>query len=737
MVINPQLTDSGGLYSVSVSNWFGTTNSTSAVLTVGEAVCDPPPSGLVSWWAAEGNANDSFGTNNGMIEGNLDYTTGEAGQAWQFDGTSTAIHIPASSSLDVGANGGLTIEGWIKPASLTVNEPLAVWNNGTDNLGVHLQLNQPPVWGGNGPGSFFSTISDTVGGAHNIASPANVLSTNNWNHVALTYDRASGMAALYLNGVAVTVANLGSFTPLTSYDFYLGYSPPDPSFGLYYYTGLMDEMSLYNKALSAGQIQAIYNAGSAGKCPVAPAIAGQPSSETAPAGSTVSFSVNATGSQPLSYQWFVNASNLPAATNATLVLTNVPANLSGNLYSVLVTNLEGSTNSSNALLTVLGPGACDPPPSGLVSWWPGEHSGLDIAGTNNGTLIGGVTFTPGEVGQAFNLNGSSAYIHCPASSSLDVGTGPGFTVEAWINPQTLNTVSIVEWNPDNGGFGVHFLINQGSGGTLFANIVDSDGNYHFIQSAGGLFGLNSILHVALTYDKASGIAQLLLNGNSAQTASMGTFTPQTSYDFYLGFGTPPTPGGPYYFNGLLDEVSLYNRALSMTEIQTIYAVGSAGKCKLPVIASQPQSQVDHYGSSIALSVNAGGSGTLAYQWLDNNVPIANATNATLMLSNLQFTNAGAYTVVISNLYGVTISAPAFLTVNPAGVSIALYSGITISGVPGLTYGIQYSTDLSNTNDWVGLANVTLSDTNALWFDLQPASLSRRYYRVRPGPIFIP
>ena len=108
-----------------------------------------------------------------------------------------------------------------------------------------------------------------------------------------------------------------------------------------------------------------------------------------------------------------------------------------------------------------------------------------------------------------------------------------------------------------------------------------------------------------------------------------------------------------------------------------------------------------------------------------------------MLTNLQLTNAGNYSVVVTNAYGSAASSNAYLTVNPAGVSLTLYSGITIDGVVGLTYGIQYSTDLSNTNGWRGMANVTLGVPTELWFDVQPASQPQRYYRVVPGPISVP
>jgi hypothetical protein len=128
---------------------------------------------------------------------------------------------------------------------------------------------------------------------------------------------------------------------------------------------------------------------------------------------------------------------------------------------------------------------------------------------------------------------------------------------------------------------------------------------------------------------------------------------------------------------------------------------------------------------------------LSYQWQKDTVPIAGAIGSSLVLTNLQMADAGNYSVVVTNDYGTTTSSNAYLTMKPAGVSLALYAGITIDGVVGLTYGIQYTTDLSNTNSWQGLVNVTLSVPTMLWFDLQPATQPQRYYRVVPGPISIP
>lgn len=157
----------------------------------------------------------------------------------------------------------------------------------------------------------------------------------------------------------------------------------------------------------------------------------------------------------------------------------------------------------------------------------------------------------------------------------------------------------------------------------------------------------------------------------------------------------------------------------------------------PTIQKHPQSQLSYWGGSVTFDVKAKGTQPLAYQWRRNGSPLGDASASSLVLTNLQLTDAGSFTVVITNAYGSITSNPAILTVNPAGVSFAVYPGVTITGIVGFTYGIQATANLSDTNSWFGVANVTLDATTRLWFDTQPAVLARRFYRVVPGPISIP
>jgi hypothetical protein len=156
----------------------------------------------------------------------------------------------------------------------------------------------------------------------------------------------------------------------------------------------------------------------------------------------------------------------------------------------------------------------------------------------------------------------------------------------------------------------------------------------------------------------------------------------------------------------------------------------------PYLATPFTGLVTDWGFTNTLSVAAWGTGPLYYQWYDNGIAVANATNQSLTLSSIQFTNAGLYSVVVNSALGSVTNTPAQVIVNPAGVSLGLYPGITISGVVGYHYVIQRTADLSDTNSWVTIANVTLAQPVQLWVDTNvDASLPinpRHFYKVLPG-----
>jgi hypothetical protein len=221
-------------------------------------------------------------------------------------------------------------------------------------------------------------------------------------------------------------------------------------------------------------------------------------------------------------------------------------------------------------------GEVSPTPDGLVSWWPAEGDAADRVGTNHGTLVNGVGFTAGQVKRAFNFASGDQEVRIPASASLDVGAGPGFTIEGWIKPSDAwYEYPLAEWNSGS-SVGAHLWISviytgYGGLGSIYASLTGvRDGIF---ATGPGVIQPGVWQHVAMTYDKSSGIGRLYRNGIEVTNRNLGFQRPQTTFDLLLG----SRPGVSTY-TGSLDEFSLYSRALTAAELLAIYGAGSAGKC---------------------------------------------------------------------------------------------------------------------------------------------------------------
>jgi hypothetical protein len=216
------------------------------------------PPGLVAFWSGEGNGNDSSGGNPATLT-DIAIKKSEMGQAFSFDETDSGIKMPASRSLNVGTDPGFTIMAWIKPADLSQRNELFEWNSGTPNQvvtwGVHVQLLKPQEFN-LGAGNLFADVHGIDGRPHQIMARGGTITANVFQHVALTYDKASGTARLFCNGEIVAEQKIGRVTPQTSYDFYLGRRPAGD--GSHSFSGLITKAGIFNRALSASEIQAIY-----------------------------------------------------------------------------------------------------------------------------------------------------------------------------------------------------------------------------------------------------------------------------------------------------------------------------------------------------------------------------------------------------------------------------------------------------------------------------------------------
>ena len=231
---------------------------------------------------------------------------------------------------------------------------------------------------------------------------------------------------------------------------------------------------------------------------------------------------------------------------------------------------------------------CVTAPSGLVTWWDGDSvlgsDAFDIAGGNDGTIVGGVTQAPGQVGQAFSFDGAvGTGVEVPDDSSLRFSGS--FTIDAWINTTDAGTESVGSFfadvlrkrNRDDGGNmdivlgmrnnAARFVIVDDAGVSAFANgtHVVNDGQWH---------------HIAGVRNRSSNLVQLYVDGilDTSIADTTGSYVQVNAVPWKIG-NTPGSGSIFFPWTGLIDEVEIFNRALSSSEIQSIYDAGSAGKCK--------------------------------------------------------------------------------------------------------------------------------------------------------------
>jgi hypothetical protein len=233
---------------------------------------------------------------------------------------------------------------------------------------------------------------------------------------------------------------------------------------------------------------------------------------------------------------------------------------------------------------------CTAPPAGLVSWWPGDGNANDIVGSNHGLLSDGTTFAPGFVGRAFNFNGSTAYVQAP---TLNMPTGNADrTLEMWVKLHRIvpaDNPAITYFESFFAGYGN--IGTASSSFLIFAEYQPPYGNalswsQWFDQLAGPQLPAaapnhnnQGWHHIAVTNLGGTNVGVVLFM-DGVPVARRQNFDINTAVGswFYMG-RIPGSNGDIRRMNGELDEVSIYNRALSPKEIAAIFAAGQAGKCK--------------------------------------------------------------------------------------------------------------------------------------------------------------
>lgn len=439
----------------------------SYVIEFDNSTCTNPPSGMVSWWGGDNNAFDMVGTNHGTLMNGASYAPSIVGQAFNFDGVDDYVSVPDNASLNPSV---ITIDTWFYAADISGQLYPPIVKKAGANSGYALEIDSDTS-----QLKFWVYVSGT-GWRSSTAVP---ISVNTWYHAAGTYDGSN--IIIYMNGqpqgspTSVNGVIASSNNPLN-----IGRDPSNPT---RFFKGYIDEVEIFNRALSHDEIQSIYNAGSAGKCR-----------------------------------------------------------------------------------------SCITPPSNMVSWWSfNEGDGTiayDSISTNDGT-INGATWSSGKVDSALSFDGVNDYVEVPNNANLNFGDSD-FAISLWfkIGPFSGEKPIIAKrvWSiHTEDGYSI---------GLINSNTVRIHA-YSDKDLTTATFDDNAWHHIVLVIHKTSNTYDFYLD-NVKQSGSITTSTQSNSYALRIGCNSGPT--FYYYFPGLIDEVTIFNRALSAEEVAAIYAAGSAGIC---------------------------------------------------------------------------------------------------------------------------------------------------------------
>jgi len=413
---------------------------------------------------------------------------------------------------------------------------------------------------------------------------------------------------------------------------------------------------------------------------VAPSITAQPTNQTVTAGNTAAFSVTASGTAPLSYQWTKNGTNISGATSASYTTPATTSGDNGASFAVVVTNSVGSVTSNNAALTVNAvlsvPTITTQPSNQTVT--AGQTVTLSVTAsgtaplsyqwTKNGTTISGAT---------------SASYTTPATIGADNGATFSVTVTNSVGSATSSVAILtVNISPSLTTQPVRQTVNMGQTAT-------------FSVTASGT--------APLSY-------QWQKNGTNISGATSSSYT---------------TPATAISDSGATFDVVVTNPAGSVTSSIVTLTVNIS-----PSLTVQPMNQTVNAGQTATFSVTAMGTPAPAYQWRKNGTNITGATSSSYTTPATAISDSGAtFDVVVTNSLGNITSIAATLTVNPAFTASALTTqpgnvtvnmdqtatfSVTATGNPSPTYQWQVSADGGRTFNLIpGATSASYSFTTAL------------------------
>jgi hypothetical protein len=537
------LATDAGAYQLTVSNALGvaSTNVSLTVLplavlttnTYASAVINT--SNLLGYWRF-----DPFFQTNSCVNGYTGTLHGNSQIGPEGSG------CPLSS--DAG-NQALLLDG--NSAYLTTSLAGQIGNQGTFLAWVYL-TEQPST-----SGHIFSIVSQSQSGndfdfqietdnhakfyAGGVTVYGQALPLNQWHFLAATL-ASDSTRNIYLDGQLVASAAGGGHSTNNN-PVWIG---NNQVFGPRYFQGRIDEVAIFNRALTAAEIGALYST----------ALDLPPMNIT---------SLNTNEIQIVGFfqsgrlTW---ANCLPGTTCAVQSATSLAA--------ADFTNVPGLGNIpvTNTLMTLNVPLTSDPVrffrisqqinlSLGLVAYYTFEGNVNDLSGnTNNAAVTNNVTFVPGISGLAASFDGNSSYIQVNESPSLMLA-GP-MSISAWVNPSAEGSLNCIV-DKDFGFIGYNFYLQNGG---VQMRISSTQGT---ATVTAGNVPLNTWSHVAGVYTGSQIL--VYLNGTLVGQTPVSTGLSNFSKNLYIGMWGPP--GSGRFFQGQMDNVRIYNRPLYAAEVHAL------------------------------------------------------------------------------------------------------------------------------------------------------------------------
>jgi len=295
------------------------------------------------------------------------------------------------------------------------------------------------------------------------------------------------------------------------------------------------------------------------------------------------------------------------------------------------------------------------PTSGLVGYWPFSGNANDASGNGNNGTVNGATLVNdrfGNTNSAYHFDGVSQFIEVPHSNSLVINQN-AISISFWIKvesfpPGNFGKIVISKQfgsGASQSGYNVYqngqtqLVLQTGNGGLGYLSVPSNVNNYNSFHHVVYIFEANSTSYTFLDGQLVSGFQ----NG----TASIGPNTQP------LLFGKPNWNNiNAQYFNGILDDVLIYNRLLTPSEINAIYNYNSCTGVPISSISAIGNTTFCQ-GSNVLLNVNEN---YISYQWQRNNASISGATAKSYTANT-----GGNYRCIVTSSCGIDTSNAITLT----------------------------------------------------------------------------